>query len=160
MSTSSTVTFHPLAQMCANAGYCVISQQTLSRLPFVHSVSTTTEYGLGGRGIGVWFPTVTIDVLFSPATRAAPGLTTEEHFFCWNRPSLESESESYVTTDGQSASLSWNIALFSGLQPDFYYYQTVSGPLMWDALSEERTGLSFTIAVGPRQRSHFRVRVP
>jgi hypothetical protein len=30
---------------------------------------------------------------------------------------------------------------------------------MWDALSYERTGLSFTIAAGPRQRSHSRVRV-
>jgi hypothetical protein len=31
---------------------------------------------------------------------------------------------------------------------------------MWDALSDERTGLSFTTAVGPRQRSHSRARVP
>jgi hypothetical protein len=31
---------------------------------------------------------------------------------------------------------------------------------MWGDLSDERTGLSFTIAVGPRQRSHSRVRVP
>jgi hypothetical protein len=31
---------------------------------------------------------------------------------------------------------------------------------MWGALSDERTGLSFTIAAGLRQRSHFRVRVP
>jgi hypothetical protein len=31
---------------------------------------------------------------------------------------------------------------------------------MWGALSEERTGLSFTIAADPRQRSHSRVRVP
>jgi hypothetical protein len=30
---------------------------------------------------------------------------------------------------------------------------------MWGALSDERTGL-FTIAAGPRQRSHSRVRVP
>jgi hypothetical protein len=30
--------------------------------------------------------------------------------------------------------------------------------LMWSALSEERTGLSF--AAGPRQSSHSRVRVP
>jgi hypothetical protein len=27
---------------------------------------------------------------------------------------------------------------------------------MWDALSDERTGLSFTIAADPRQRSHSR----
>jgi hypothetical protein len=30
---------------------------------------------------------------------------------------------------------------------------------MWGALSDERTGLSFTTAPGPRQRSHFRIRV-
>jgi hypothetical protein len=33
------------------------------------------------------------------------------------------ESESYVTTDGQSASLSWNKAPIWGLRPDFYYCQ-------------------------------------
>jgi hypothetical protein len=69
-------------------------------------------------------------------------------------------SKSYVTTDGQSASLSWNKAPISGLRPDIYYCQTVPGLLMWGALSDERTGLSFTIAAGPRQRSHSRVRVP
>jgi hypothetical protein len=31
---------------------------------------------------------------------------------------------------------------------------------MWGALSDERTGLSFTSAAGPRQCSHCRVRVP
>jgi hypothetical protein len=31
---------------------------------------------------------------------------------------------------------------------------------MWGVLSEERTGLSFTIAAGPHQHSHSRVRVP
>jgi hypothetical protein len=31
---------------------------------------------------------------------------------------------------------------------------------MWGALSDERTGLSFTISAGPRQRSHSGVRVP
>jgi hypothetical protein len=72
----------------------------------------------------------------------------------------ESEFESYVTTDGQSASLSRNEAPIWGLQPDFCYCQNVSGLLMWGALSEERTGLTFKIAAGPRQRSHSRVRVP
>jgi hypothetical protein len=72
----------------------------------------------------------------------------------------ESESESYITTDGQSANLSWNKAPIWGLRPDFYYCQTVAGLLMWGALSDERTCLSFTTAPGPRQRSHFRVRVP
>jgi hypothetical protein len=72
----------------------------------------------------------------------------------------QSRSQSYVTADGQSASLSWNKAPIWGLQPDFYYCQTVAGLLMWGALSDVRTGLSFTIAAGPRQRSHFQVRVP
>jgi hypothetical protein len=70
-----------------------------------------------------------------------------------------SESESYVMTDGQPASLSWNKAPIWGLRPDLYCYLTVAGFLIWGALSDERTGL-FAIATGPRQRSHFRVRVP
>jgi hypothetical protein len=73
---------------------------------------------------------------------------------------LSPESESYIMTDGQSASLSWNKAPVWGLRPDFYYCQTVAGLLMWGTLSDERMCLSFTITPGPRQRSHFRVRVP
>jgi hypothetical protein len=42
----------------------------------------------------------------------------------------------------------------------FYYCQRVAGLLMWGTLSEERTGLPFTIAAGPRQRSHSSVWVP
>jgi hypothetical protein len=34
---------------------------------------------------------------------------------------LESESESYVTTDGQPSSLSWNKAPIWGLRPDLYH---------------------------------------
>jgi hypothetical protein len=85
-------------------------------------------------------------------------ITTDSLFpiFEWTR----SESESYITTDGQSASLSWNKAPVWGLRPDLYYYQTVAGLLMWSVLSDERTGLSFKTAPSPRQRSHFRVRVP
>jgi hypothetical protein len=67
---------------------------------------------------------------------------------------------SYITTDGQSASLSWNKTPIWGLRPDFYYCQTVAGLLLWVALFDERRGLSFIIASGPRQRSHFLVRVP
>jgi hypothetical protein len=69
-----------------------------------------------------------------------------------------SRVESYVTTDGQSAILSLNKAPIWGLRPDFFYCQTVAGLLMWGSLSDERTDLSFTIAAGPRQRSHFRAR--
>jgi hypothetical protein len=67
---------------------------------------------------------------------------------------------SYVTTDGPSASLSWNKAPIRGLRPDFYYCQTVAGLSMWGALSDEKTGPTFTIAAGPRHRSHFRIQVP
>jgi hypothetical protein len=64
------------------------------------------------------------------------------------------------SADGQSASLSWCQAPIWCLRPDIYYCQTVAGLLMWSALSDERAGLPFTIAAGPRQRSHSRVRVP
>jgi hypothetical protein len=67
--------------------------------------------------------------------------------------------QSYVTTDGQSASLSYCQAPIWGLRPDFYYCQTIAGLLMWHVLSDERTGLPFTITAGPRQRSHSWVRV-
>jgi hypothetical protein len=48
-----------------------------------------------------------------------------------------------VTTDGQSASLSWNKAPLWGLRPDPYYCLTVAALLIWGVLSDERTGLSF-----------------
>jgi hypothetical protein len=54
----------------------------------------------------------------------------------WNHAS--SRVEFYVTTDGQSASLSWNKAPIWGLRPDLYYCQTVADSLMWGALSDER----------------------
>jgi hypothetical protein len=43
---------------------------------------------------------------------------------------------------------------------DFCYCQTAAGLLIWGALSDERRNLSFTIATGPRQRSHSQVRFP
>jgi hypothetical protein len=64
--------------------------------------------------------------------------------------------ESYVTTDGQSASLSWNETSIWGLRPDFYYCQTVASLLMWgDLFDERRTSLSFTIAAGACHRHIF-----
>jgi hypothetical protein len=63
-----------------------------------------------------------------------------------------SQSQSYITTDGQSVSLSWCQAPIWGLRPDFYYCQTVAGLLMWDALSDERTGLLLQLLlVSPAQ---------
>jgi hypothetical protein len=70
------------------------------------------------------------------------------------------QCQSYVTTDGQSTSLFWCQAPIWGPRLDFYYCQTVMGLLMWAALSEERMGMSFTIAAGPRRHSHSRVQVP
>jgi hypothetical protein len=76
------------------------------------------------------------------------------------RINLWMSSQSHVTTDGQSASLSWNKAPIWDLRPDSYYWQTVAGLLMWGVLSDERTGLSFTVAPGPCQRRHFRGQTP
>jgi hypothetical protein len=47
-----------------------------------------------------------------------------------------------------------------GSWPDIYCCVTVTVLLLWDALSKERTGLSFVYAVGPCQRSLSWVRVP
>jgi hypothetical protein len=92
-------------------------------------------------------------ILHLSSLLSAPTLTgVDLGLFGWL---LLTESESYVTTDGQSASLSWNKAPIWGLRPDFYYHRTVAGLLMWGALSDERTGLSFTIAAGSSQRSKF-----
>jgi hypothetical protein len=56
-----------------------------------------------------------------------------------------SQNRSYITTDDQSASLSSSKAPTWGLRPDFYYCQTISGLMIWGALSDERPGLSFTM---------------
>jgi hypothetical protein len=57
----------------------------------------------------------------------------------WN----QSQSQSYVRPAVQSASPSWNKPPIWDLRPDLYYCQTVAGLLIWGALPEERTGLSF-----------------
>jgi hypothetical protein len=56
-------------------------------------------------------------------------------------------------TGGQSASLSWRQAPrpppIWGPRTNFCYCQTGAGLLMWGALSDQTTSLSFTIAGGP-----------
>jgi hypothetical protein len=42
----------------------------------------------------------------------------------------------------------------SGDHDHILIIQTAAILLMWGVLSDERTGLSFTTAAGPRQRSH------
>jgi hypothetical protein len=98
------------------------------------------------------------------ATKGVASSTSVSNGFCsrWLAPSCcssraeltgsqlpNSQSQSYVTTDGQSASLFWHKAPIWGLRPDFYFCQTVAGLFMWDTLSDERTDLSFTIAASP-----------
>jgi hypothetical protein len=48
----------------------------------------------------------------------------------------------------------------SGAYDQIFISQTVADLLMLGALSDERTGLSFTIAAGPRQRRHSLIWVP
>jgi hypothetical protein len=84
---------------------------------------------------------VTVEVLDPASTRV--------DFPVWRRGRIhsESESESYVTTDGQSAILSWYKSPIRGLRPDFYFrteYRirlTLTFLIPWGALSDERTGL-------------------
>jgi hypothetical protein len=71
----------------------------------------------------------------------------------------QSQSQSFVTTDGQSASLSWNKAPMWGLRPDLYYCQIVSGLWMWGALSDERTGLSFARVTVSSNKSVFSMQI-
>jgi hypothetical protein len=72
----------------------------------------------------------------------------------------EYESESYVTSDVQSASLSWNKAPIWGLWTHIYYCLKITVLFLWGALSDERTRLSFVYATGPRQCSSSWVRSP
>jgi hypothetical protein len=68
------------------------------------------------------------------------------------------ESESYITTDGQLVNLSSDKAPIWGLRPDFYW-DTVEG--FWcGVLYLARGRECLKIVAVPRQRSHFRVRVP
>jgi hypothetical protein len=71
--------------------------------------------------------------------------------------SQSSQSQCYVTTDGQSASLSWCQAPVWGQRADFYYSWTFPGLLMWGALSDDKTDVSFTLAADPCQCSRYEV---
>jgi hypothetical protein len=83
--------------------------------------------------------------VFDPASTRDSGLLQSQS---------QSQSESYVTTDGQTASVFWCQAPIWGLRPDIRYCQTVVGMLVWGALFNGRTGQPFKIAAGPRQCSH------
>jgi hypothetical protein len=51
----------------------------------------------------------------------------------------------HVTTDNQSASLSWNKAPIWGFRLDFHYCQTIAGLLIWGALSINSAALRFSL---------------
>jgi hypothetical protein len=71
----------------------------------------------------------------------------------------QSQSQSHIATDGQSISKSWYQAP-SGAHDQIFITLTVTALFFWGALSDERTGLSFIYADGPRQRNLSRVRFP
>jgi hypothetical protein len=72
-----------------------------------------------------------------------------------------SQSRSHIVTDGQSISKSWcRVPSGAHDQICIYYSLTVTFLFFRGALSDERTGLSFIYAPGPRQHSLSRVRVP
>jgi hypothetical protein len=65
----------------------------------------------------------------------------------------QSQSQSYVTTDGQSASLSWNRAPIWGLRPDFYYCRRLQA--CWSgALSLWRGDGSYVCHSNFKSQSH------
>jgi hypothetical protein len=53
--------------------------------------------------------------------------TLHHHYIPPLTLNISSQSQNYVTTDGLSASLSWNKAPIWGLRPDLYYCQTLAG---------------------------------
>jgi hypothetical protein len=68
---------------------------------------------------------------------------------------VSKSKQSYVTTDSQLASLSWNKAPIWGLRPDLYYCQTVTGLLMRTGLSFARVTVSSNESVVSMYNLHF-----
>jgi hypothetical protein len=143
---------------------CITVRQLRICWCMVPSLSFTIAAGARQRShsrVGVpWNSRPNFTVSDSRLSFSSPPTTCRAAVVVFDPASESSRVGSYVTTDGQSASLSWNKAHTWGLWPDIYYCQTVASLLMWGALSDERSSLSFAIAAGPRQRSHSRVRVP
>jgi hypothetical protein len=69
-------------------------------------------------------------------------------------------TQSHFTTGGlPPISSSWRQTPCNP-RPVFFFNWTLPVIVLCNILSDERTGLSFTIAAGPRHCSHSRVRVP
>jgi hypothetical protein len=67
-------------------------------------------------------------------TKNSSGLTPPAYDWLVTAPELplsESESESYITTDSQSASLSWNKAPIWGVRPHIYLSLTITALFLW-----------------------------
>jgi hypothetical protein len=125
---------------------CIYSQVRVPQVSWPHfTVSDSSVPQPGGQ----------VPVFIFPRNKTPPPTLTPL-FDC-----SSSKSKSKLCYDlgsvGQSVLVS---STRRDLRPDFYYCQTVAGLLMWGALSDERTGLPFTIAAGPRQRNYSWVWVP
>jgi hypothetical protein len=73
------------------------------------------------------------------------------------------QSQSHITTDSLSASLSWYQAPTWDPRPIFPildFLLPVSGLLMWGALSDEKSGLYFSVFAGHSQCSLSQILVP
>jgi hypothetical protein len=66
------------------------------------------------------------------------GLVFVGHPLWWETNLCQSQSQSYVTTYGQSASLSWCQAPIGGFHSQLDDWQAGAGLLMWVALSDKR----------------------
>jgi hypothetical protein len=92
------------------------------------------------------------------STKNSPGLlTTLQNTSLSVSPKL-SQSQNHIATDGQSVSI--GVEPHLGLMTRYLLLFDNYGIILWGALSDERTGLSFVYAAGLCQRSLFRVRVP
>jgi hypothetical protein len=69
------------------------------------------------------------------------------------------QSQSHIATDGQSVSLGVEHHLWLMIRYLLLFWQLRSC-FLWDALSDEKTGLSFVYAAAPCERSLSLVRVP
>jgi hypothetical protein len=105
-----------------------ISYRATTNLPT--SQITMTRYPIPGNGIITRTITSNYYEFFLPVLvnhLGMPILQNSTQFLKYLLAESVSESESYVATDGPSASLSWNKAPIWGLRPDFHYSQTVVG---------------------------------
>jgi hypothetical protein len=81
--------------------------------------------------------------------------------FALSQSQSQSQSQSYITTDGSVGQSVLVSSTHLGLTTRFLFLSGSCGFIdVGSSLSDERTGLPFTIAAGPRQRSHTWVRVP